>query len=546
MSSAVAPASVASALRRSLDDSGAAVRITGALVLDGSGAPGRIADVTYRDGRILEVGAAAPEAADEEIVVAADGLVLCPGFVDIHTHSDLTILSDPIGHSKLLQGVTSEIVGNCGLGMSPLGITPVPEVRGVNSYLDRDPAVEADFPRVSDYLAAVAAREPALNIGALVAHIPLHAAVTGLSDAPSTPEQEARIADLARSAIADGALGISTGLVYAPLCFVHESELMALGDVAAETGTVFAWHVRDYIDDLEESVEQALRVAERTGCRTQISHLQSVGRRNWASMARALARIDESRARGLDVWVDMYPYLAGNAPLSQLLPGWVQSGGNGPMIARLRDPGLRARARAEMVAPPGSATSDAETMIAACPDPAIAGRTVEDVALATGRPGVDVILDVLAAHGTAVQMVTHGRSHAVLEEVLSHPACVVASDGSALDPDGPTGQDATHPRSYGCFPRFLSEHREDLADSVRRCTSAPAARVGLTDRGVLVAGAVADLVLLDPETLEDRATYLDPHVYPAGITAVIVGGTPAALDGAPTGARSGAVLRREG
>lgn len=539
------PSPLADALRAALGSPEAPVRITGALVLNGTGAPGTIRDVVVRRGRILDPAAAADPAA-EEIVVDASGLALTPGFVDIHTHSDLTLLSDPVGHSKLLQGVTTEIVGNCGLGMAPLGAIPLPALRGVNSYLDRDPAVVADFPRLTDYLDAVAEVHPALNVGAFVAHIPLHAAVTGLADVPSTPEQVARIADLARAAIADGAVGISTGLVYAPLCFVDESELVALGEVAAETDSLFAWHVRDYIDELEDSVEQAIRIAERTGCRTQISHLQSVGRRNWASMARVLARIDEARARGLDVWVDMYPYLAGNAPLSQLLPGWVQSGGNAAMIERLRDFASRSLARAQMVAPPGSATTDEEIMIAACPDPAIARRTVADVAGSTGQEGIDVILDVLAAHGTAVQMVTHGRSREVLEEVLHHEACVVASDGSAMDPEGPTGREATHPRSYGCFPRYLSEHWEDPADAVRRCTSAPAARVRIPDRGTIVPGAVADLVLLDPDTLEDRATYLEPHRYPAGISAVIVGGTPAAIEGTPTGARTGQVLRSRG
>lgn len=526
--------------------------LTGVTLHDGTGAEPVHADVLLHEGRVRRITAAAREAAAvatgengapvaDATRIDATGLVLLPGMVDIHTHSDLTLLSDPLGHSKLLQGVTCEIVGNCGLGMSPRGITPLPELRGVGSYLDRDPAVLADFPQLADYLQALSAARPALHVGTLVAHIPLHAAVTGLGDRPSTPEQVARIAQLAREAIAQGALGISTGLVYAPLCFVAEDELVALGQVAAETDTVLAWHVRDYIDDLMPSIEQALRVAEATGCRTQISHLQAVGRRNWEAMDAALARIDACRARGLDIGVDIYPYLAGNAPLSQLLPPWVQAGGDAALRKRLADPVLRARVHEEMTAPPGNAVRDDEIVVSACPDPSSTGLTLAQLAPDDGD-GTDAALDLLARFGTAVQMVAYGRSAEVLERVLDHPACVVASDGLAMDPDGPSGRDSTHPRSYGTFPRYLSEHDRTLSDAVRRCTSAPADRLGLCDHGRIAVGARADLVLADPHTLADRATYTEPHRHPGGILAVFVSGRVAALDGAVTGVRAGTVL----
>lgn len=565
------PSTAAAALHDAVRRPDASLIVRGVLLADGTGAPPRPADVLVRDGRIAAVtapdttGDPAATARAGTIVLDARALVLTPGFVDIHTHSDLTLLSDPVGRSKLLQGVTCEVIGNCGLGMAPLGATPAPALRGVNSYLDRDPAVATVFPALADHLDALDAAGPALHVASLAAHIPLHAAVCGLGDAPASPRDIAAIADLARAAVADGAWGLSTGLVYPPLCFVREDELLALGGVAAETGTVFAWHVRDYLDDLSPSVEQALRVAERTGCRTQISHLQAVGRRNWPALDGVLARIDTLRAQGVDVGFDIYPYLAGNAPLSQLLPSWAQVGGDAPMRARLADPEARRRAHAEMTAGPGPAVGPDEITVMGTGDPRVDDRTLTRIGEEAGTDGMRAAIDLVAVHGTGVQMVAFGRSPALLARVLAHPACVVASDGLAIDPDGPTGAASTHPRSYGTFPRYLrgvldrtadpaggepgasdpaSPLATHLGEAVRRCTSAPAARLGLPDAGTVAVGARADLVLLDPDRLADRATYADPHRSPDGILAVLVAGRPAAIQGEPTGVRAGRVLRR--
>jgi N-acyl-D-amino-acid deacylase len=503
--------------------------LTGGLVFDGTGAPGRYEDVLIRDGKVVT--------AREGVVHSIDvgGRVVCPGFVDIHTHSDLTLLSDPRGLSKVHQGVTTEVVGNCGLGVT------VPEQRDLRdavSYLDLDPAVAWAWHDVAGYLAAVEAARPGVNVAALVGHLALHATVCGFADRPATAAQLDRMCGLLRDAFDQGAVGLSTGLVYAPLSYVHDDELVALATVAARAGRIFTWHVRSYDDDLVASVAQAVRVGRETGCRVQISHLAAVGRRNWGAVGKALELIDGA---GADIGVDIYPYLHGNAPLAQLLPAWAQEGGPKVWAPKLRDPAVRAEIREGWVDRP---TTWDEIEISRGP---FAGRSIQDVAAERGTDGDEVALDLLAEHGTAVTMTAGGRSEDDLRMVLAHPAAVVASDGQALDPHGATGAGVPHPRSYGCFPRYLTRYGgADLADAVRRCTSAPAARLGLTDLGVLRSGAPADIVVFDPARLADRATFTDPHRFADGIELVLVNGAVTVERGRHTGARAGTMKRGDG
>lgn len=521
--------------------------LTGGLVVDGTGAPGRIADVLVRDGSVVAIGPSTP--VDGVVTRDVSGRVVCPGFVDVHTHSDLTLLSDPRGLSKIHQGVTTEVVGNCGLGVAPSVPSTVDGLRAAVSYLDLDPGIRWTWQDVAGYLDAVATARPGLNVATLVGHLPLRAAVCGFDDRPAGAGDLDRITGLLGDALDAGAVGLSTGLVYAPLPYAREDELVALARVTASRGKVFTWHVRNYDDGLLESAAQAVRVARATGCRTQISHLAAVGRRNWGAVGGVLDLIDEARDAGADVGVDVYPYLHGNAPLAQLLPAWAQEGGPVAWMPTLREPSVRGRIRADWVDRP--TTWDEITISWTAlppPDPAV-GRSVAEIAAADGRDGDDVVLDLLADLGTGVMMTAGGRSEDDLRTVLAHPTTVVASDGLALDPHGVTGSGLPHPRSYGCFPRYIDRYAQTgLADAVRRCTSAPAARVGLTDRGTLRPGAPADVLVFDPATLRDTATYTAPHRFARGIDLVLVNGVPTVDDGRHTGERAGAVLRsrREG
>jgi N-acyl-D-aspartate/D-glutamate deacylase len=505
--------------------------LTGGLVVDGTGGPGRYATVLVRDGRIAAVGDDLPSDVRH---VDVSGRVVCPGFVDIHTHSDLTLLSDPRGLSKVHQGVTTEVVGNCGLGVA------APEQRDLRaavSYLDLDPDVAWTWSDLAGYLDALAAAGPGVNVAALAGHLPLHAQVCGFGDAQATAAELDTMCGLLRDALDAGAAGLSTGLVYAPLPFVRDDELVALARVTAAAGKIFTWHVRNYDDGLIESVVQALSVARRTGCRTQISHLAAVGKRNWGAVRQALDLVAAANDDGCSVGVDIYPYLHGNAPLAQLLPSWAQEGGAEAWQPRLRDPVVRSRIREVWRSRP---TRWDEITISWTARPVSAlGATAAELG------GDDAILDLLAELGTGVMMTAGGRSEDDLRLVLAHPTAVVASDGQALDPGGVTGTGVPHPRSYGCFPRYLARYADDLPDAIRRCTSAPAARVGL-DRGVLREGAPADVVVFDPGRVADRATFTAPHQFAAGIDLVLVNGAVAVSDGTHTGARAGQVLREQG
>ncbi|TDD81321.1 D-aminoacylase [Actinomadura darangshiensis] len=503
--------------------------ISGGTLVDGTGAEPRRADVAVEGGQVVEVGGLAGLSAVR--TMDASGHVVAPGFVDVHTHSDLTLLSGPEAQSAVRQGVTTVVVGNCGLGVTPVAADPG-ALRAAAGYLDLDPSVRWEWNDLPGYLSALDAARPSVNVAALVAHTPLRAAAVGFGDRPADAVALDRMRGLLGDALGAGAAGVSTGLVYAPVCYAREDELEALGRTAAAHGKLFAWHVRDYADGLLDSVRQALRVAAATGCRTQISHLVAVGRRNHGSVARALELIDAARDAGLDVALDVYPYLAGNAPLSQLLPAWAQEGGEGPMRARLTEPDVRARIRDEWRDMPNS-----------WDDIAVGGRALTELA-ADPR---DLALDLVAEHGNGVQMVAGGRSERDLADALTHPAAVIGSDGQALDPDGPTGQGTPHPRSFGCYPRLFAEYvrtgRIGLADAVRKCTSAAAERAGLAGRGTLRPGAAADIVVFDPARIADRATFAAPQRYPEGIRAVVVAGRAVVEDGAHGGARPGEILR---
>lgn len=518
--------------------------LTGGCLVDGRGGPERAADVAVADGRIVAVGPSTGLPAAR--VVDVRGLVVCPGFVDVHTHSDLTLLSNPAAHSKVRQGVTTEVIGNCGLGPVPvLPETDLPALRVAVGYLDRDPAVAWSWRTLPEYLSALRAARPAVNVVPLVGHVPLRAATVGFARRAATPPELDRMCGLLAEDLAAGAAGLSTGMVYPPASYADEAELTALGRVAAAHDAVFAWHVRDYADGLLDSVAQALRVGGRAGCRIQISHLAAVGRRNWGAVRAALELVSAAHERGLDVGVDAYPYLAGNASLFQLMPGWAQEGGDAALLRRLRDRAVRERIRQELARYP---VGWDEISISRVPDddPGVVGASVAALAAARHRCGADVVMDLLLEYDNAVDMIAGGRSEDDLRTVLAHPLTVIGSDGFSLDPHGPTGTGRPHPRSYGCFPRVLAAYTGGatglpLTEAVAKCTGRAAARVGLTDRGVVATGYAADLVVFDPAAIRDRATFARPQRYPDGIRLVVVNGE-VVVDGDHSGARPGAVV----
>jgi N-acyl-D-amino-acid deacylase len=523
--------------------------IEGGTVVDGSGARAVRADVGVRSDRVTAIGDLGTAAAAERI--DAGGLTVCPGFVDLHSHSDLTLLSDGRARSKVRQGVTTEVVGNCGMSAAPAPADRAAEVRGAVALIDLDPGVDATWTDMAGYRDAVRRRGTAVNVAPLAGHVSLRVAVNGQAAGSLDAAGLARLEGAADQALADGAVGLSTGLMYPPARFADETELLVLGRAAARADAMLAVHMRDYGAGLVAAVDEAIAIADRTGCRLQISHLAVAGRRNWGSVAYALARVDAATARELDVAADIYPYLAGSANLSQLLPGWAQEGGADAIVERLADPATRDRIRAEWREHLHLGWDEVRvSLIDEAVAPGVLGLTVEEAGAAMGLAADEAALELIARSGDRVQMVAFGRSRDDLLAVLRHPATAIGSDGLALDPDGPTGAGHAHPRSYGCYPRLLGRLvREEgvlpLERAVAMSTSIPAARARLEGRGTIAPGAFADLVVLDAERVIDEATFEAPTRFPEGIHHVVVNGRLVVRDRVQDDdARPGRVLSR--
>jgi N-acyl-D-amino-acid deacylase len=521
--------------------------IEGATVVDGSGAPRFRADVGVSGDRIDAVGDLSSVTAASRI--DATGSVVSPGWVDLHSHSDLTVLSDGRARSSVRQGITTAVVGNCGMSPTPTGTGGIAAVRQAIGIIDMDPAVPWDWTSMAGYRAALTSSGIGLNIAPLAGHVALRVSVAGESADPLDARARRQLEDAADRELDEGAVGVSTGLMYPPAMSADGAELEALGRAVARHDAVFALHMRNYADRLVDAVDEALAVGRATGCRLQLSHLAVAGRRNWGSVARALERVDRARAEGLDVGVDIYPYLAGSANLSQLLPGWAQEGGSVAVTARLADPQVRARIREEWVTSLHFGWD--EIRVSLVDDDlrdTVLGRTIEEAGAAMGLPADAAALELIARTEDRVQMVAFGRSEADLLSVLHHETAAIGSDGLALDPDGPTSAGRPHPRSYGCYPKLLGRVvREDgtltLERAIQMATSVPAGRAHLTDRGAIREGAFADIVVFDPARVIDRATFDEPARFPEGIRHVIVNGVPVVTDGEQVEpARPGRVL----
>lgn len=523
------------------------VVIRGGTVVDGTGAPARPGDVAVAGGRIVAVGDLGAVEAPERI--DATGLVVAPGFLDLHAHSDLTLLSAGDAPSAVAQGITTQVVGNCGIAPFPAPPARAGEVRAAIALIDLDPEVAWTWDSAAGYREALGRVGTAIHVAPLCGHLALRVATAGHRPGPLDAREVADLEARADTALDEGAVGLSTGLMYPPARDADAAELDALGRAAERHGRLLAVHMRDYAGALLPAVDEAIGVARRTGCRLQLSHLAVAGRRNHGSVARALERVDAARADGLDVGVDIYPYLAGSANLSQLLPGWAQAGGPDAVVERLGDPATRARIAEEWQATLHLGWDEVRvSLVDEELRETVLGRTIEEAGDALGCPPAEAAMTLIARTHDRVQMVAFGRSEADLRAVLRHEAASVGSDGLALDPGGPTGVGHPHPRSYGCYPRLLGRLvREDrlltLEGAVRMATSAPAARAGLTDRGRVAVGMAADLVVFDPATVIDHATFEEPARFPSGIRAVLVDGTPVLRDGARLpGVRPGRVL----
>ncbi|WP_051342601.1 N-acyl-D-amino-acid deacylase family protein [Pseudonocardia spinosispora] len=519
--------------------------IRGGRVIDGTGSPPFDADVVIGGGRIVDVARAGGPVGARR-VIDAEGMIVCPGFVDIHTHCDYTLPRSPRASSYLRQGVTTLVLGNC--GMSPFPVRGEP----YGSFLARDLDVSWESPR--EFLAMLAALPLGPNVAQLVGHGSIRAAVMGFAERAPSDVELTRMQRCVTEAHEAGVYGLSSGLIYAPGCYAEIEEVAALASVSARHGGFYATHLRDEGDGLLSSVEEALEIARRSGAPLQLSHHKAIGRANWGRTAQSLGLIDRARAEGLDVLSDQYPYTATSTSLEVYLPTWTLRGGSRGLRELLADPASHRTIADEIRTGHGQRDSglrrfEPESILicgVAGTESPLSGKRLSEV-----RPDLDpveVLLELLGSYGDRVEIVAFSLSEADVRRVLRHEAVCVASDGWVL---GPEAGGTPHPRSYGTFPRVLGRYVRDdgvlsFEEAIRKMTSMPASRLPGADVGHLRPGARADVVVLDPERIADTATFSAPHGFAVGIRSVVVNGELVIADSEETGAAPGRVLRSRG
>jgi len=508
-------------------------------IVDGTGNPWYKADVGISGDRIESIGDL--NGAAYERMIDAEGLIVAPGFIDTHSHSDYVILLNPMVESKIRQGVTMELVGHCGGSAAPMN-EAVREHR--EKYMRKRLGDDFEFKweTMAEYLDLVDAQGASYNITALVGHGTVRQNVMGYVDRAPTEAELEEMKGLVASAMEDGAFGLSTGLIYIPGVFAETEELIELTKVVAEHDGLYFSHIRGEGETLLEAIEEAIKIGEEAGVPVQIAHFKATGESNWGKTVDSLRLVAEGRAKGIDVVFDQYPYIASSTGLSSRLPHWAQEGGSDVMLERLRDPATRKKIK-DAITPNLSSI-----MIASAKNNTqYEGKRVTEIAEKEGKDSRDVVLDLLLAEEAQVQIVSFGLSEEDVRRVMRSPYGMVGSDGSAIAPHGILGEGKPHPRSYGTFPRVIGHYVREgvlsLQEAVRKMTSAPALHLGLKDRGLLREGYKADITVFDPEKVKDEATFIDPHQFASGIPYVIVNGVVVIDESEHTGKLPGVVLR---
>jgi N-acyl-D-amino-acid deacylase len=508
-------------------------------VLDGSGAPAYRADIALEGDRIAAIGDLVASASSGTLI--GNGLVAAPGFIDIHSHSDYTLPINPRAESKIRQGVTTEVIGMCGGSAAPLD----PEDR--ERLKASRPELPWTWTSFADYLGFLREKGTSVNVVPMVGHGTVRGMALGQEDRPPTADEMAEMQRLVAQAMDEGAWGLSTGLIYAPSSFSNTEELVELSRVPAERGGFYFTHIRGEGPTLLDSVSEAISIGERAGLPVQIAHFKAQGPENWHLLDQALALLDEARARGVDVAADRYPYVASSTGLRAYLPQWAHDGGTEALLQRLADPEQRKRILDTPF--PRGRRWEATMISYARTHPEWEGLNVAQIAAQRGADPTETALDLVLEGDGNVSVVHFGMDEDNLKKALRHPAIMVGSDGSARAPYGPLGEGKAHPRNYGTFVRVLAKYaREEgvlsMAEAVHKMSGMPAARLGLCDRGRLEVGLKADLVLFNPDTVRDRATFTDPYQYPEGVEYVYVNGQAVVTPEGHTGALPGQVLER--
>jgi N-acyl-D-amino-acid deacylase len=524
-------------------------------IVDGTGSPWYSGDVGIRDGRIAAIGNLSGAQATRRIDVA--GKVVAPGFIDMLGQSEATILVEPRLPSKIYQGITTEITGEGG-SIAPLSDRVAEEDRVGYEHL----GITADWRSLDDYFRRLEKQGIGINLATYVGATQVRRMVLGQENRAPSPAELDRMKSLVREAMEQGAVGLSTSLQYAPAPYASTEELIALAAESARYGGLYATHMRSESEGEMVAIDEAIRIAREAHTAVEIWHLKAAGKQNWGRMPDIVKKIEEARKSGVDITADTYAYPAWFNTFSAFVPPWAHEGGDGQMIARLKDPATRARIRKEMEST-APATWDNEwqeipgpeaVLLSVFQNPSLVplqGKTLADVAKMRGKEPIETLFDLLIEDLGYTYVAVFGMSEPDVLLALKQPWVSICNDSQGASPEGRLGKEHPHPRAYGTFPRILRKYvREEgqltLPDAIRKFSALPAQRMHLADRGVLKAGLWADVVVFDPATLKDLATFENPNQLSQGMEYVLVNGVPVIDGGKMTGALPGKVLRGPG
>jgi N-acyl-D-amino-acid deacylase len=528
------------------------VLIRGATVYDGTGAPPVVADVAIDGERIAAVGSL--PAARGRTEIDARGLAVAPGFINMLSHSEESLLRDGRGLGVVAQGVTLEVLGESSMA-------PLDDEMKARWKAEQDTfPVDYTWTTLGGYFDTLERRGIAVNVASFIGAGTVRERVLGMAARPPTPAELDQMRALVAQGMDEGAIGLTTMLIYPPDTYATTEELVALAKVAAARGGSFSAHIRNEGGHIDEALDEVLRIAREAGIPVAIYHFKLAGRGNWGKLEHVLGRIEAARAAGLRVTANMYTYTAGATGLDAAMPRWVQEGGYDDWARRLADPAIRARVREEMEAADTSwdnwyQHAGPENMrLIGFKNPALRrylGRTLAEVAAERRKPAPETAMDLVIEDGTRVEVAYFVMSDDNLRRELAVPWMSIGSDAGAMAPEPPFTDNSTHPRAYGNFARLLATYVRDqkvltLEEAIRRLTSLPATTLGLSGRGTLAAGGCADVVVFDPARVQDLATYEQPHRLAAGVIHVLVNGVPVLVGGQMTAARPGRIVRGPG
>jgi len=523
-------------------------------IIDGTGSPWYSGDIGVREGRMVAIGNL--KDAPRTRTIDARGMVVAPGFIDMLGQSELTILVDPRLPSKIYQGITTEITGEGG-SAAPLNDAIIQaDGAGYTHY-----HITPDWRTLRQYFARLEKQGMGINLATYVGATQVRRMVLGDDDKQPTAAQLEQMRELVRQAMQEGAVGLSTSLEYAPAPYAKTQELIALAAEAGKFGGIYATHMRNESDAVLSAINEALRIGREGRLPVEIWHIKVAGKQNWGRMPEVVAKINSARAAGMDITADTYAYPAWFNSMSAFIPPWAHDGGDAKLVERLKDPAMRARIRKDLLTP----SSDWDNEWQEIPGPAavligvvqnpkllpLQGKRLSEIANLWGKDPMDALFDLLIEDNAFTEVAVFGMSEPDVALALQQPWVSIDNDSSGTSPEGILGQEHPHPRAYGTFPRILRKYvREEkkltLEEAIRKFSALPAQRMRLTDRGVLKAGMWADVVIFDPATVKDMATFENPNQLSEGMQYVLVNGVPVVDEGKMTGALPGKVLRGAG